>query len=146
MDVSTDDLSAFLARAWVLAPNNANTLRDQIVNEQQTALGMLAPVGSVAHVAKNSTSQSSGSYNPGNLTLRQVVNIWTQLLYLYDNCKDKIVDAFEDSAIQTPDDFDFDGSVFELMNKSLTVAGRTPTTPDLRDFRIPNARTDTTFA
>ena len=141
MDIHTDDLAAFLDRAWNNAAAASNTLLDQLSSEQQAALNYIAPVGSIMSVSKNSTSQSSGGYNPGNLTLRQVVGIWTKLIELYETVQARIIDAASDDAVAIPAGFDFDPSVYPIMKSVITSAGRVAIFPDLRDIRIPLSRT-----
>jgi len=143
VDSNTDDLAAFLDRAWNNASDNANSLLDQLSIEQQAALNYIAPVGSIMSVSKNSTSQSSGGYNPGNLTLRQVVGIWTKLIQLYSDVQSRIVSAAACDSVALPAGFDFDGPVYRVMKSMLTVSGRVATSPDLRDLRVPLSRTET---
>jgi hypothetical protein len=143
VDSNTDDLAAFLDRAWNNAKDGANALPEQLSIEQQAALNFIAPIGSVISVSKNSTSQSSGGYNPGNLTLRQVVGIWTKLIELYDEVKARIVSAAACDSVVLPDGFDFDGPVYQVMKSTLKVSGRVATSPDLRDLRVPLSRTET---
>ena len=143
MDIHTDDLAAFLDRAWNNAKDAANSLPDQLSVEQQAALNYIAPVGSIMSVSKNSTSQSSGGYNPGNLTLRQIVGIWTKLIELYENVQSRIVSAAARDSVTLPAGFDFDGPVYQVMKSTLTVSGRVATSPDLRDMRVPLSRTET---
>ena len=144
MDSNTDDLAAFLDRAWNNASDQANSLLEQLSIEQQSALNYIAPVGSIMSVSKNSTSQSSGGYNPGNLTLRQVVAIWTKLIQLYNDVRARIVSAAAYESVALSAGFDFDGPVYQVMKSTLTVSGRVATSPDLRDLRVPLSRTETT--
>ena len=141
MDIHTDDLAAFLDRAWNNASDRVNSLLAQLSIEQQAALNYIAPIGSVMSVSKNSTSQSSGGYNPGNLTLRQVVGIWTKLIQLYSDIQAKIVCAAADALVVIPAGFDFDDPIYAQMKMVLTLSGRVDKSPDLRDLRVPLSRT-----
>lgn len=134
-DFSTADLSAFLARAWMNAGAGANTLPDQLETERQAALAMLAPLGSLHYLSKNSTSQGYGGYNPGNLTLRQIVNIWGRLIEIHDDIKAKITDAFACASIPIPADYDFDNDVFAQM-KNLLRQQELPQVPDISMIRF----------
>lgn len=141
-DFTTADLSAFLARAWMNAGTEANTLPGQLETERQSALAMLAPLGTLSSLSKNSTSQGYGGYNPGNLTLRQVVSIWTRLIDIHDDVKAQITAAFAAAVIPIPSDYDFDNDVFSQMKTFLRVAGDAPQVPDLSQIRIPLVRTE----
>lgn len=143
MDSNTDDLAAFLDRAWNNASDQANSLLAQLSIEQQAALDYIAPVGSIMSVSKNSTSQSSGGYNPGNLTLRQVVAIWTKLIQLYSDVQARIVASAKFESVVLPAGFDFDGPIYQIMKSMITISGRVATSPDLRDLRVPLSRTET---
>jgi hypothetical protein len=140
VDYTTQELAAFLNRAWNNAASGANTLPDQLIAEQQAALNFIATVGSLSHVSKNSTSQAYGGYNPGNLTVRQIVSIWTRLIEIHDDIKVKIVDAFTEAVIVIPADYDFDIDVFAQM-KNFLRQQEMPRMPDIRDNRVPLART-----
>ncbi len=144
MDYTTEELQAFLNRAWLNASVDANSLPEQLLTEQQAALNFIASVGSLSHVSKNSTSQAYGGYNPGNLTMRQIVNLWTRLIEIYDDTKAAIVAAFATASIDIPDGFDFDPDVFAQMKNRLRVAGQADKMPDIRDLRVPLSRTATT--
>ena len=116
MDVSTDDLSAFLTRAWNNAKDGANTLPEQLEIEQQAALTLIA-TGSIASVGKNSAHQAYGNYNPGNLTQRQITSIYTQLKRAYYRLKDIITDKFNAAQIAIGN-FDFDVPIYQALTRA----------------------------
>lgn len=136
-DYTDDELLAFLNRAWQNAGDGANSLETQLVTEQQSALAFIAPVGSLSHVSKNSTAQGYGGYNPGNLTLRQIVNIWTALTRIYDQVKAQIISAFSTSAISVPGDYDFDPDVFAQMKNFIAASNQASRLPDISYLRVP---------
>lgn len=140
-DFTNDELLAFLNRAWNNAGQGANSLPDQLITEQQAALAYLAPVGSLSHLSKNSTAQGYGGYNPGNLTLRQIVNIWTRLTEIYADVKSQITNAFSQASIVIPGDYDFDNDTYVLMQKFIRASDSAIRQPDIRDMRIPLSRT-----
>ena len=137
MDITTQDISAFLARAWQRAGDAANTLPDQLESERQAALDMIAPLGSISSVSKNSTSQASGGYNPGNLTLRQIVSIWTDLIARYNRIQAKIVElaACASPAVDLTG-FDFDGPVYTQMVNQLSIEADASGVPDISMIRF----------
>ena len=135
MDVSTDDLSAFLNRAWQRAKDGANTLPDELLAQQQSVLELLA-AGSIASLGKNSTSQSYAYYSPGTLTHRQIANIFTTLIRYYEVVKAKIVEAAAEASVSLTD-FDFDQPVYDLLNRYFQVSAQAARLPDIRDLRIP---------
>ena len=136
-DYTSDELLAFLNRAWNNAGADANSLPDQLVAEQQAAIAFIAPVGSVSHLSKNSTSLGYGGYNPGNLTIRQIVNIWTDLIRRYARVKDAIISAAA-CAVPPVDltGFDFDDSVFCQMKNQLAIECQADTVPDISTIRF----------
>lgn len=138
MDVNTDDLSAFLTRAWNNAQETANTLLPQLEAEQQQALTMLAS-GSVASLSKNTASQSYGGYNPGNLTHRQITNIFTTLIRQYQTLKDKLtcaIEASDDFTEGVPADYDYDPDIYALLTKYFQVSTQAARLPDITDLRF----------
>ena len=136
MDVNTDDLSAFLNLAWQNAKEGANTLSEQLLAEQQKAVSLLAS-GSVSSVGKNSASQSYGGYNPGNLTHRQITNIFTTLIRYYQTVKEKIIYEAEVAAIALDETFDFDQPIYDLLTRYFQVSTQAARLPDISDLRIP---------
>ncbi len=139
MDVNTDDLSAFLNRAWENAKNEANTLPGQLLIEQQAAINYIA-TGSLSTVGKNSTSQSYGGYNPGNLTHRQITEIFTILIRKEKECRNHIIACAERDDVTIPADFDLDPAVKDLIERALGVGSEATRIPDIRDLRIPLCR------
>jgi hypothetical protein len=144
VDVNTDDLSAFLNLAWQKAGDAANTLPEQLLKEQQAALTLIA-TGSVATVAKNSTSQSYGFYGPGNLTHRQITAIFTTLIRYYQTVKDKIIWAAAQSAVALDATFDFDQPIYDLLTKYFQVSTSAAVLPDITDLRFSPCARSTGF-
>lgn len=136
MDVNTDDLSAFLNLAWQRAGDAANTLQEQLLKEQQAALNFVA-TGSLATVAKNSTSQSYAFYGPGTFTHRQITAIFTTLIRYYQTVKDKITAAAAQSAVVLDATFDFDAPIYALLTKYFQVSTSAAVLPDISDLRFP---------
>jgi len=140
VDVNTDDLSAFLNLAWQNASEAANSLSEQLLAEQQKALALIAS-GSVSSVGKNSANQSYGQYGPGNLTQRQITNIFTTLIRYYQVIKDKI--ACLAAHVVPPVDmsgYDYDPTIFSLLTQFFQVSTQAARLPDIADLRIPFGR------
>ena len=139
VDVSTDDLSAFLTRAWNNARDAANTLPDQLEIEQQAALTLIA-TGSIASVGKNSAHQSFGNYNPGNLTQRQITSIYTQLKRAYFRLKDIITDKFNAAQIAIGS-FDFDVPIYQALIRApemiVSLAASPVERPSIINLNLP---------
>ena len=139
MDVSTDDLSAFLTRAWNNAKDAANTLPEQLEIEQQAALTLIA-TGSIASVGKNSAHQAYGNYNPGNLTQRQITSIYTQLKRAYYRLKDIITDKFNAAQIAIGN-FDFDVPIYEALIRApemiISLSGSPVERPSIINLNLP---------
>ena len=133
-DVSPEILSAFLNSAWNSAKSGANTLRDQLLSEQASALELIK-LGSIGSVGKNSTSQSYMGYGPGRITAVQITESWSKLIEKYDGCKEIVLQGFADAEIDVPDDFDFDTAIYEIITKSLQISDA-PRVPDIRDLRF----------
>ncbi len=123
-DVSPQILLAFLNRAWESAAATANTLRPQLVQEQVAATNFIA-LGSLASVGKNSSNQSYKNYGPATLTQVQIVEVYGNLLGLYDELKSRITCAFEKNTAEfpdgVPDTFDFDPAVYDLLTKTFNA-------------------------
>ena len=134
-DVSPEILSAFLNSAWNSAKDGANSLRDQLLNEQSAGLELIK-LGSIGSVGKNSTSQSYMGYGPGRITALQIVEAWSKLIEYYDGAKEIVLQGFTDAVITVPDDFDFDTSIYGLLTKAFQV-GDSPRVPDIRLLRSP---------
>ena len=97
--------------------------------------------GSIASVGKNSAHQAYGNYNPGNLTLRQIVNIWSDLIARYDRIKAKIIHVASKST--PPVDltgFDFDDPVFCQMKNQLAIENGANALPDISMIRFDYGR------
>ena len=137
MDVSTDDLSAFLTRAWNNAKAGANTLPDQLETEQQAALNLIATAGSIASVGKNSAHQAYGNYGPGNLTSRQITQIYTRLKRDYFTLKKMIQDAFANAAISITGTFDFDDPIYDGLIRWYDLNETAEIRPSIINLNLP---------
>ena len=131
---------ALLADAWQNAAAAANTLREQMVNEQVAVTGVLK-AGPIASVGKNSTSQAYRGYQPGSISHVQLAEAWTRLLSFYDLIQSKLQDAFAEAVIPIPAGYDFDAPIHDLLNSFLRVQGQADVLPDLSTLRWPARRT-----
>lgn len=140
-DVSPQILLAFLNDAWNRAGAAANTFREQLIADQVAALQLIKQ-GSLATVAKNSTSQAYKAYGAGSITQVQIVEIIGDLLGLYDQVKSQLTGEFQASADfdnAVPDGFDFDPPVFDVLTKILLAqsSGAGQMLPDISRLRLP---------
>lgn len=135
-DVSADLIQAFLDDAWNNAAQQANSLREQLSNEQSSALAMVKK-GSLGTVAKNSSSQGYRGYGPGSLTHTQIVEIWQRLIRYYDELEAKITCLFSEQDAAIPDGFDFDQPIYDLITKLLDISNNAAVLPDLTKLRTP---------
>lgn len=140
-DVSPQILLAFLNDAWNRAKDAANTFRAQLVTDQIAALQFVKQ-GSLATVAKNSTSQAYKGYGAASLTQVQIVELIINLLSLYDQLVSRITCEFQQSAdfdYTVPAGFDFDAPVFDALTKLFTAqsSGVAQMLPDITRLRLP---------
>ena len=155
-DVSAEHLLAALLDVWNSAKSEANSFVPQLLGEISAARQLIKS-GGIASVGKNSAHQAYKGREAGTPTQGQTVEVYVQLLALYNQIKDKITRMFTASADwnkAVPTDFDFDAPIVGdndpqtgLLTKTLmqVVTGKIPQLPDLRDIRIPlfNRETDT---
>lgn len=136
---------AKLVMAWNHAMDGANTLRPQLLAELASAESLVS-AGSLATVAKNSTSQAYKGTGPGSDTQSEIRDMWVDLIALFDQLKEKISCQFIASAdfdYTVPADFDFDGIIADpetgLLSKTLLAqsTGVAQTLPDITRLRLP---------
>jgi hypothetical protein len=132
-DFSTDDLLAFLNRSWTTAGNESNTLGPQLLADQQAAVNFIAPVGSLSHVSKNSTSQGYGGFNPGNLTIRQITAIYTRLLRDFNATLSDITKKAVTAGC-TITSYDFDNDVYNAMVSHYNAQSVENSRPDITNL------------
>lgn len=137
MDVTTETFQAFLDDAWDAAPQQANTLRDQLrtFEKQVTALFRLGSIGSVS---KNAASQSYRGPGIGQYTPAQIQTVWRGLINLFDEVK-ACIDAELAEQPETPPDpnpptNDADPTVYAGMKCRLQVV--TEYSSDLTNLRL----------
>lgn len=140
-DIANEIFLAFLQRSWLNAKDSANSLRDQLVADQQAALALIAS-GSVASVGKNSTSQSYKGFGPGSLTQEQITRLFTRLISGYDAAKERIDCAFARAGKVVLDNFDYDGAqsgepvgVYQILYATYNISGR-PVRGDITDLNL----------
>lgn len=147
-DVSAEHLLAALLDVWNSAKAGANSFTPQLLAEISSARALIK-FGGIASVSKNSTSQTYKFREAGTPTQGQTVEVYVQLLALYNQWKSKITTEFECSADfdnTVPAGFDFDAPIVGdvdpqtgFLTKTLlaAVSGRAPQLPDIRDLRVP---------
>jgi hypothetical protein len=136
---------AMLVFAWNRAKDTANTLRDQLTAEMLTAQSLVS-AGSLATVAKNSTSQAYKGFGAGADTQSEIRDAWVDLIALYDQVKNELTNAFTASAdfdYTVPADFDFDPVIADpvtgILSKNFLAqsTGVAQLRPDLSGLRLP---------
>lgn len=147
-DVSAEHLLAALLDVWNSAKAEANTFVPQLLSEISAARSLIK-MGAIASVGKNSANQSYKYREPGSPTQGQTVEVYVQLLALYNEWKAKITHEFICSADfdnAVPAGFDFDQPIVGdtdpltgllTINLMAVVTGKAPQLPDIRDLRIP---------
>jgi hypothetical protein len=138
MDVSSQMLCGLLVAAWNKATEQANSLREQLLNEQGSATALVS-AGSLSSVSKNTASQGYSHYGPGQVTQVQLVESYGHLIAAYDNCKYHVEVAFDDAAIEIPGDYDFDKPIYDLLTKILNSTADALVLPDITRLRLPRA-------
>jgi len=89
MDIAVETLQAFLDDAWDAAPDNANSLRQQLRAFEKSITAQFSSVGSLGSVSKNSANQSYRGPGLGQYTVAQIQTAWRMLINLFDRTKDK---------------------------------------------------------
>ncbi len=135
-DISSDLFLALLNDAWNNAQDAANTLRNQLLTEQSSALKFVKR-GSLTSVSKNSSSQGYRGYGPGGLTQTQAVEAYSALLGAYDSFKRKITCAIDAEDITIPDDYDYDTPIYDLLTRCLEDQSGFDVLPDITQLRLP---------
>lgn len=147
-DVSAEHLLAALLDVWNSAKAEANSFVPELL-AQIAAARALIKTGGIASVSKNSASQTYKFREPGTPTQGQTVEVYVQLLALYNQWKAKIAAEFTASAdfdYTVPAGFDFDAPIVGdtdpltgLLAKTFmsVITGKTAQLPDIRDLRIP---------
>ena len=69
-------------KAWTDASNDANSLVQQLMTEEQARLNLFS-MGSIGSVSKNSTSQSYTGPSGASLTVLQMQKLYRMLINLY---------------------------------------------------------------
>jgi hypothetical protein len=131
VDISAETLQGFLENAWDAAPDNANTLRDQLRVYEKSALNLFSG-GSIGSVSKNSTSQSYRGPGLGSYTPVQIANAWRMLISLFEMEKCRTDNAYKAATAIPPQSWavpfltqfpdyaqDTDPAVYGLMKKQL---------------------------
>lgn len=136
---------AKLVWAWNRAKDGANTLRDQLTAEMLAAENLVS-AGSLATVAKNSTSQAYKGYGAGSDTQTETRDMWADLIALYDQLKAKLTGEFKaraDFNNAVPDGFDFDAVIADPVTGILSQVflaqstGTAQTRVDISGLRLP---------
>ena len=147
-DVSAEHLLAALLDVWNSAKDGANTFCGQLLTEISSARALIK-AGGIASVSKNSASQTYKFREPGTPTQGQTVEVYVNLLALYQQFKAKITDQFNCSAdwnYTVPANFDFDKPIVgdtDPMTGLLAqtflnvISGKAAQLPDIREIRIP---------
>jgi hypothetical protein len=132
VDISAETLQGLLDKAWLAAPAAANTLRDQLVTFEQSALNLLSG-GSLSSVSKNSASQAyaAGTYA---LTTLQLQQAWRRLVNLFDKCKSEVDSEISASDPQAPAN-DQDPVIYARM--MLSIQAVTEYEADVTDLLLP---------
>ena len=89
MDIPLETLQACLDKAWSDASNDANSLVQQLLTEEQARLALFSATGSIGSVSKNSTSQSYTGPSGASLTVLQMQKLYRMLINLYREQKQK---------------------------------------------------------
>lgn len=146
MDISAETLQGFLENAWDAAPDNANTLREQLRSYEKAASNLFLG-GSIASVSKNSASQSYRGPGLGSYTPVQIANAWRMLINLYEQEKGQ-TKCLYDISKQYPNNTrgqwfiekfptyaqDADPAIYDFMNRKLIPVEEYQT--DLSDLRL----------
>lgn len=139
MDISgsnTEDLAAFLNRAWQNAQDGANTLPAQLLSEQQAAVNYIA-TGSIGSVGKNSANQTYAFYAARTLTHVEITRLWTRLIRQEKEVRNYILKCATRDGVTIATDFDLDPAVKDLLERVLGVSTEATAIPDIRLIRVP---------
>jgi len=140
VDISVEKLQFFLETAWVNAPKDANTLRDQMFTYETTARN-LARGGSIGSVSKNNASHSYRGPGLGTYTPDQLGDAWRMLINFYEDSLRWVKWAILNPPTPLPDwwpvappDGDYDPATYAAMKWKLK--GCTEYQTDLSDLRL----------
>ena len=130
MDISTESLQGWLDDAWDAANNDANSLRVQMRSYESSARGKSSG-GTLASVAKNTSSQSYRGPGVGSYTLVQIADAWRMLINTYDEISCWITWAIANPPTNPPpcwptqaqvgENGDLDGLIYPAMKKKIRV-------------------------
>lgn len=126
MDVTTETKQGFLEDAWDNAPNDANSLRQQMRSYESSARAKTAG-GMLGSVAKNNASQSYRGPGLGSYTLIQIADTWRELINLLDEVSAWVVWAIANPpTAPLPDGWpvasdDNDTFIYDIMRRKLVV-------------------------
>lgn len=87
-----------LEDAWDAAPEGALTLREQL-RAYELAAGLVISGGSLSSISKNQSNHSY-AFGSGNITAKEVANVWRELIDLYD----LLVNSYEAAALDVSDE------------------------------------------
>lgn len=71
-----------LEDAWDAAPETAASLREQL-RANERAAGLVVSGGSLSSISKNASSHSY-AFGSGNITPKEIANVWRELIDLFD--------------------------------------------------------------
>ena len=138
-------MQACLDKAWTDSSNDANSLVQQLLTEEQARLNLFS-MGSIGSVSKNSTSQSYTGPSGASLTVLQMQKLYRMLINLYRQKKCETDRLFENSiawflAKYTTYATDADQAVYDFMVRWLSQDWETYQC-DMTDLRLPFACSD----
>lgn len=93
---ATSHLRRLLRSAQAAATAQSLTLLEALA-AAETAVGELIAGGQISNVSKNSASQSY-AFGSGNLTTSAVAEAWSELILLFERCKDCLSAAGSDTS------------------------------------------------